>query len=373
MDELTVVRDFRSQQPGPTKAQTAAARDLLTAAIVAELAGAELAGAGAGPARPRAARRGARRVASRPGRRGWLPLAGAAAIAAAGVAAVAVLAPATTPASRPGHLPPVQTAAYVLHRAATAAAGQAAGRGRFFVSESEYVIPGNGQGAPAKRIIWVGNGVTGRLVQGPGRGSSAPIPAGISFGHRTISWAQLQHLPTQPGRLLAEVADVSGNLGQPLPVAEFSTITGLLFESPTPPALRSALYLAAARLPGVTLVKNARDLLGRPAAEVYVPPGFAGNTGQALFFDPATSAVLGVGNLVGSKLDCPPSSEYAVLASGYVASKYQQPAGAVRRLRPVSVARSVPGCPKATAGQPTASPSGGPGHAAPSPSPSPSS
>ena len=365
MDELTLLREFRCEQPGPTPEQTAAARDLVTAAIAGTApAAGSVRAPGAGQAR--------RAGAGRPGRRIWLPVGGLTGAAAAGVVAVAMLAPgsAPPPAARPVSPPKVQTAAMVLHRAASAAASQAAGRGRFFVSESEYVIPGNGQDTAAKRTIWIGDGVTGRLVQGPGRGASAAITPGISFGRRTISWAQLQQLPTQPARLLAEVASVSGNLGQPLPVAEFSTITGLLFESPTPPALRSALYLAAARLPGVTLVKDARDLLGRRATEVYVPPGFAGNTGQALFFDPATSAVLGVADIVGTQLDCPPASEYAVLASGYVSSKYQLPAGAVTRLLPVTAASSAPGCPNATAGQAVASPTSGAGSSTPSPTPS---
>jgi hypothetical protein len=361
MDELTLLREFQSGVPGPSAAETAAARDLLAAAINTEAApvaqpGADRAG---GPVRrDRAARRR---------RRFWLPAAGVTCAAAVAIAAVAVLEPGHRPV-RPVPAPAVQTAAFVLHQAASAAAAQAAGHGRYFVSESEYIDPGNGQDAPAKRTIWIGNGVSGRLVQG--HAPAAAITPGISFGRRTISWAQLRDLPTRPGQLLAEIARVSANLGQPLPVAEFSTITGLLFESPTPPALRAALYLAAARLPGVAVVRDAHDLLGRSADEVYIRPGFAGNDGQALFFDPSTSAVLGLASIVGTQLSCPPSSEYAVLASGYVASKYQLPAGAVSRLLPVTWARAAVGCPKATAGQPVASPTSGPGSSTPSPSPS---
>ena len=88
-----------------------------------------------------------------------------------------------------------------------------------------------------------------------------------------------------------------------------------------------------------------------------MPPGFPGNGGQALFFDPSTSAVLGVAGLAGSKVQCPPMWEYAVLASGYVNSKHQLPAGAQRSLKPVSWPRSATGCPPATSGQATASPS----------------
>ena len=148
-------------------------------------------------------------------------------------------------------------------------------------------------------------------------------------------------------------------MGQPLVNAEFDNVVGLLFESPSPPALRSALYDVAARLPGVTLVSNSRDLIGRTAAEVYLPPGFPGNGGQALFFDPSSSAVLGVASLDGSRLQCPPIWEDAVLASGYVSSKHQLPPGAPRSPRPLTRAMSVPGCPKPSNAQPAASP--GPG------------
>lgn len=337
MDELTVLGEFRSDTPGPSIAETAAARDLLLAAM-------DDARTARAP-RPRHRTAGAGRAAHRV----WLPVAALSCAAAVAIAAVLVMSPGQR-TNRPLPRPVALTAAYVLHKAASAAASQAAGHGRFFVSESEYIDPGNGRDAPAKRIIWIGNGVKGRL-------GSSGIPPGISFGRRVITWAQLQRLPTAPGPLLAVIGRASRNTGQPPAQADFGTIVGLLFESPTPPALRSALFIAASRLPGVTLVHNAHDLIGRAAAEVYMPPGFPGNGGFALFFDPSTSAVLGTAELVGSKAQCPPGSEYAVLASGYVNSKYQLPPGAQRSLRPVTWPRSAPGCPEASSSQPSASPS----------------
>jgi hypothetical protein len=373
MDELTLLGEFRSDMPGPTAAETASARQLLLTAVddVRSAAAKPPARRKSGGARAALGGRAARggRGAARRGRaarRFWIPVAAGTCAAAVGMAAAAVMAPSPR-LTRPAHRPAVLTAAIVLRKAATAAASQPAGDGRFFVSESEYVGPGNDQSVPAKRTIWIGNGVTGRLVQG--RWGSVPIPAGISFGRRTITWAQLRSLPTAPGPLLADIARVSRDNGQPLVQAEFSNIVGLLFESPTPPALRSALYLAAARLPGVTLVPAAHDLLGRAAAEVYVPPGYPGNDGDALFFDPSTSAVLGTATLVGTMVQCPPAWEAAVLASGYVNSKYQLPPGAPRSLRPVTWPRSASGCPGPSSGQPIASPSPGwPGVMTPAPS-----
>ncbi len=343
MDELTVVAEFRSNTPGPTAAETTAARDLLLAAV--DDMPSSTAGAGVRPNRATARRRAVR----------LLPVAALSCAAAVGVAAAL-----TTPgprASRPDDKPAVLTAAVVLRKAASAAASQPAGHGRFFVSESEYVDPGNGHNAPARRVIWIGDGVTGRLLDHGWGAGPTPIPPGISFGQRVITWRQLLSLPTAPGPLLAEIGAVSRNDGQPLVQAEFGTIVGLLYESPTSPALRAALYLTASRLPGVTLIPDAHDLLGRPAAEVYVPPGFTGNGGEVLFFDPSTSAVLGTATLVGSKVQCPPAWEAAVLASGYVNSRYQLPPGAPRNIRPVSWPRSSPGCPGPTSGQPTAGPS----------------
>jgi hypothetical protein len=345
MDELTLLREFRSDVPGPSTAETAAARDRLLA-VLEDLRS----GSGRTTASPHREVPG-----GRAGRRFWIPVAVAAAATAVGIAAasVALSGPRRT---QPGSKPAALTAAIVLRQAASAAARRPGGHGRFFVSESEYITPPN-QDDPALRTIWIGNGVTGRLVQA-GHGAAA-IPSGISFGRRTLTWAQLQSLPTAPGPLLADIARVSRNMGQPLANAEFSTVVGLLFESPSPPALRSALYDVAARLPGVTLVSGSRDLIGRTAAEVYMPPGFPGNGGDALFFDPSSSAVLGVASPDGSRLQCPPLWEDAVLASGYVNSQHQLPPGAPRNPRPVARALRVPGCPQPSSAQPTASPAPG--------------
>jgi hypothetical protein len=343
MDDLILLAEFRSDTPGPTAAEAAAARDKLLAAMA--------------DSQPSSAR--TTRITHRSGRgagRFWLPVAAMACVAAVGIAAAVLIAPGQR-ATQPERKQAVLTAAVVLRKAASAAASQATGNGQFFVSESEYIDPANGQDAPAIRIIWIGDSVTGRVIQG-GHGPAA-IPPGISFGRRTITWAQLRSLPTTPGPLLAVIAAASRDNGQPLVQAEFSNIVGLLFEAPTPPALRSALYLAAAQLPGVTLVPGAHDLIGRAAAEVYVPPGFSGDDGEALYFDPSTSAVLGIAALAGSQVQCPPSSAYAVLATGYVRSMHQLPAGAPRGPERVTWHHSVPGCPGPSSGQPSVSPSSG--------------
>src|SRR5580693_3916223 len=157
MDELTLLSEFRSEMSGPTAAETDAAR----AALIAAMA----------QVRPGQAR-------TKPsGRRFWLPLAAGTCAAAVGLAA--------------------------------AAASQAAGHGRFFVSESEYIDPSNGRDVPAQRTIWIGNGVTGRLLDRGWGATGSPIPPGLSFGRGVMTWSQLLSLPTAPGPLLAKIAGAS--------------------------------------------------------------------------------------------------------------------------------------------------------------------
>jgi hypothetical protein len=359
MDELTALREFRSDPPGPSAAETAAARSRLLAAMSAGRSGqgqaaAPLrspAGAALHHRRAVAGRRAA--AAPRAGRRLRVPVAAAAAVMTAGIAVAAVAASGPRAALHQPTGPAAVTAAFVLHQAASAAASQAAGKGRFFVTESEYVTPADNQDDPAFRTIWIGHGRTGRLVQ---LGLTASIPSPVPFGRSTLTWAQLQHLPTAAGPLLADIARVSRHLGQPLAVSEFGTAVSLLFEAPSPPALRSALYDLVARLPGVRVVSDSRDLIGRTAAEAYIRLEAQDNSGEALFFDPSTSAVLGVADLGGRKLQCPPEWEDAVLATGYVGSKFQLPPGAPASLRPVSWPRSAPGCPRPASLQPAPTP-----------------
>jgi hypothetical protein len=71
--------------------------------------------------------------------------------------------------------------------------------------------------------------------------------------------------------------------------AELSAIKELL-QSPVPPAVRAALYRAAALIPGVRYDGHVHDALGR--AGVGVSAGKPG-TEFELIFDPATGALLG--------------------------------------------------------------------------------
>jgi hypothetical protein len=87
------------------------------------------------------------------------------------------------------------------------------------------------------------------------------------------SYRLLQTLPTDPRALLALISRVERGHG-PGPAAEaFTTIGDLLRSTIAPPRVCAALYRAAALIPGVTLVADASDALGRHGVAVALTTG----------------------------------------------------------------------------------------------------
>ena len=368
MDDLTVLREVRAAEPGPSAAETSAARNALLTAV--EAAGRSSSGRRARP-RP-AVRRAARR-------RIWVPVVTAAAAVAVGCGALmlapggsrhAASGPAPGAASHPAgpvapvYRPATLTAAVVLDKAAAAAARENSATGKYFFSETEEVStiqaatrPGAYRTGPDLRQTWFGNGVDGRLV--------APSPLG--GGLRTFSmspsssvgmtWAQMRSLPTAPGPLLAIVA----RNAVPFPKSPDSTASGefefiqeLLLGNPIPPAVQAALYRVAAGLPGIKVI-DTTDLVGRPADEVYVEPGpHAPAVGQALYFSPVTFQLLGEARLgdAAVSVSCPVGWSAAILATGYVSSDTRLPAGTPTKLEPAYYSNSAVGCPTVLTGVP---------------------
>jgi hypothetical protein len=81
------------------------------------------------------------------------------------------------------------------------------------------------------------------------------------------SYRFLQSLPTDPSALLGLIErDMQGQL--PRHEDAFTTIGDLLGESVAPPQVSAALYRAAALIPGVTVVANATDAIGRHGVAV---------------------------------------------------------------------------------------------------------
>jgi hypothetical protein len=362
MDDLITLREVRAAEPGPSAAETTAARNALLTAIEA---------AGRSPSGDRAARpRSAARRAAR--RRIWVPVVAAAAAVAAG-AGVLTLAPGGSQhaASRPralqhaGLVPPVYqpatvTAAVVLDKAAAAAARHDDASGKYFFTESEWVstvqagtsAAAANSGAeiyrmgPYLRRMWFGNGVDGSLVMAVSGGQHNMGPSSNSG----LTWAQLRALPTAQAPLLAIVARLAVDFNPKYPnsdaFSEFEVIQQLLFESPISPAVQASLYRVAAGLPGIK-VTDTTDLVGRPAVEVYMEPGpdDPPAAGHALYFSPVTFQLLDEATINPADVSCPVPASYAILATGYVSSDTQLPAGTPTQLEPAYFSNSAPGCP----------------------------
>jgi len=111
----------------------------------------------------------------------------------------------------------------------------------------------------------------------------------------------LQSLPTDPHALLNLIYH-SRSGGQSADAEAFTTIGDLLRESIAPPEVSAALYRAAALIPGVTVVPDATDAIGRPGVAVSFSDG-TGNR-EEWIFDKTTFGLLGerdfqYGTLVG--------------------------------------------------------------------------
>lgn len=110
-------------------------------------------------------------------------------------------------------------------------------------------------------------------------------------------------LPTQPTALLRALKREERNLAEPAhprpdvtTYGLFNLITGRLLVDSTSPPLRAALFRVLARLPGIRLLGDRRDRLGRLGVAVSIPamPGGGGHGPSApvVLIDPKTSNVL---------------------------------------------------------------------------------
>jgi hypothetical protein len=127
---------------------------------------------------------------------------------------------------------------------------------------------------PHERQIWqsVSNlCVTGLLRED---GQDTPLKFASNYLHcpyrggvHDPTYRFLQSLPTDPHALLNLIEQqMQGQL--PRPEEAFTTIGDLLGEATVPPQVSAALYRAAALIPGVTVVANATDAIGRHGVAV---------------------------------------------------------------------------------------------------------
>jgi hypothetical protein len=100
-----------------------------------------------------------------------------------------------------------------------------------------------------------------------GRTVSQPWPAGTRPSLMDPTYRYLTTLPTDPDALLAQiytaaVARTNGSAFERDQLA-FELVGNLLNNAMLPPDLGAALYKAAAKIPGVTLIADATDVAGR--------------------------------------------------------------------------------------------------------------
>lgn len=306
MDELRLLRELGDETPLPDEASLAPAR----AAFLAGLAGRR---------RPR------RRFA----------LVGASAIGlAAAVAAAVTLLPTSPPAptapggqaqsTSTGAAAPVTDAVRLLNFAAEAARAEPAVNPRpdqFVYTRSS--VDSNG-GAPLE--IWLSvDGTRDGVLHD--RGEQIPVPgcrdgkAVVVKGNQVLPGltddcepqpAYRSDLPTDVDGMLAYL-DANAKPGN---VDSYGkNLLSLMNEPMVPPAARAALYEAATRVPGLSVVPDARDAAGRPGLGITWPPR-AGSAPDVkpvvIVFDPTTYELLG-------------TTSYAIVARAVVDQPGQRP------------------------------------------------
>jgi hypothetical protein len=115
-------------------------------------------------------------------------------------------------------------------------------------------------------------------------------------GGSGLHFERFDGLPTDPEAMYKEIEKRSRNQGITLHQQMFDTVGSLLRETNSPPDIRAAVFLAAARIPGVEVTENVADPEGRPGIAlsiVYNPGGR--RIRNELIFDPQTSALLAEG------------------------------------------------------------------------------
>lgn len=308
IDDLTQLKQFRQHEPPAGDEAREAARAALALAVTAERHRLQ---------RAPTSRRG-RRHAPRTGRgrsRSQIWLKRTALVGA--VCAVTVAAAATLLAGSPGS-PPSAVAA-VLEKLATVAKSQppvdAPRRGQYLYvaslqsNESQAPEVGCTMLVPERREIWIGADGSGRLRETHGppsyfsqsdRAACQRAGLGSASGRaRSDDWfapnclapslgSRLRGDFNNPAKLLQMMRRIDG--GPPGPAENFVHVGDFLRESDASPALRAALYRAAATIPGVRLLGPTHDRSGRSGIGVEF---VSSRWRSELIFDSRTSALLG--------------------------------------------------------------------------------
>ncbi|MFE2935723.1 CU044_5270 family protein [Streptomyces sp. NPDC059278] len=141
-------------------------------------------------------------------------------------------------------------------------------------------------------------------LDGPG---ATPRPSTLDASEPSISnptHAYVASLPTDPDTLMELIRDETRGEGQDPDQRAFTAIGELLAETWAPPKVGAALYRAAAKIPGVTVVHAADDATGREG--VAVARTAHGEQTQWIF-DRTTYAFLGERTVLAEAGDAGPA------------------------------------------------------------------
>lgn len=251
--------------------------------------------------------------------------------------------------------PTVDSAAAGALRAASATAATGTGpgvlaEGQYWYSHTEGISSVEGDTGPATQHTqscesWIArDGSGGAECSDDGQAAEpmewkAPAPdpeamavpaGGFVTGLGLGTYQDLIGLPTDPDALFAyfehQLADYDG---RPRDKEMFVLVTDVL-RQPAPPALRSALFEVASRIPGVRLVGEVKDKLGRTGVAVAMDDE-SGELRDEVVIDPVTSALLAERRELLTAvdwIDLPPGgvvTESVIVASGIVDGRNARP------------------------------------------------
>ncbi|MGW2183694.1 CU044_5270 family protein [Streptomyces sp. NPDC001732] len=113
-------------------------------------------------------------------------------------------------------------------------------------------------------VVSEGNGrTTVRRADDTNSKRHVTVPGNAAPSLNNPTYRYLESLPTDPHTLLKKIYDETKGAGPGPDQEAFVTIGDLLREQLAPPKVSAALYRAAAKIPGVTVVNDAVDATGR--------------------------------------------------------------------------------------------------------------
>jgi RNA polymerase sigma-70 factor (ECF subfamily) len=307
LDELERVRAYRSEVSDPNAASVARARAELLEAVRNE------------PHRRPAADKRLARVGKLQRRRRFV-LAGGLATAAVAVAGVLGLSPAAAPSS---------ALASEMNQLAQVAASQAwagiPGPGQYLYTDSEGLTESDTYAGGRTcvvdlidhRRIWIATDGSGALAETLSGARFTPVSGEMTLAEDQSNCSDLQitdpasqdssstntfaagglsfptenwkALSTDPATLLKQIHQLDGGPNDPGEL--FVNVGDFLRESDAPPAIRAALYKAAALIPGVQLIGQQTDQFGRTGLGLDFPyPN--GKVHSVLIIDQSTAALM---------------------------------------------------------------------------------